>query len=137
MVPVIVSVLLLVTKKPAFALTPPTFPPILDVPDDVKGPLRVKFPPLLRVEPVRVSALRNVELAATVSEVATEALERTNLLAAVRLLTDCAWPLASVTVAPANGVLMHTSSVAKGTLAGFQFVGVVHWLSGGTAPPVH
>src|SRR5216683_1540043 len=121
--------------SPALALTP-VVPPMLEVPIDVKRPSSAKLPALLKVAPFRVRALRNTELAATVSEAAEVALERTKLLAAVKLWTDCTL-LDRVTVEPANGVSMHTSSVTRGTLAGFQFVGVVHWLSGGTAPPVH
>jgi len=129
-VPVIVSVPL--TVNPAFALTPAA-PPMLEVPDDVKRPLRVKLPALLRVEPVRPNAFRSVELAATVSEVGTEVLLRMNLLAAVRLWTDC-WLLESTTKEPANGVSMQTSSDASGALPRFQFNGENQLLS---TAPVH
>src|SRR6266478_7670997 len=118
------------TVSPALALTP-VVPPMLEVPIDVKRPSSAKLPALLKVAPFRVRALRNTELAATVSEAAAVALERTKLLAAVKLWTDCTL-FASVTVVPANCVLMQTSSVATGTLTGFQFDAVVHWLSAGT-----
>src|SRR5260370_42678451 len=117
---------------------------MLEDPDDVKRPLMVKFPTLPRVAPFKVRALRNRELRATLSEVGAvpEALERTKLLAAVKLWTDCGL-FASVTVVTANGVSMHASSVARGTLgaepgaAGCQFVAVVHWLSAGAASSGH
>jgi len=124
------------TFRPAFATTP--LPELMiEVPVDVKGPWSNKLVPgALRVAPFTVTALRNTALAETESEVAVVAPERTKLLAAVKVRTDCTL-FARVTVVPANGVSMHTSSLARGTLAGFQFAAVVHCPSAGAARPVH
>src|SRR5260370_11648821 len=123
------------TVYPAFALAP-LVALMLEDPDDVKRPLMVKFPTLPRVAPFKVRALRNRELRATLSEVGAvpEALERTKLLAAVKLLTDC-WLFASVTVVPANGVSMHTSLIGPGTTPVLQFFAFVQ--SPSPAVPVH
>jgi len=130
--PVTVSVPLI--PKPAFAPTPP-LPPMLEVPDAVKGPSRFKLPvALVRVALLRVRALRNTELMATVSEVGAEVLESNILLAAVKLWTDCTL-FARVTVVPANGVSMQTSSVSTGRTPVLQFAAVVHCPS--FALPVH
>src|SRR5712691_676343 len=121
------------TTRPALALTP-VVPPMLEVPDDVKGPSSVKLPALLRVAPLRVRELRNTELLATVSEVVAEVLERAKLLAAVKLRTD--WALfANVTVVPANAVSMQTMSLKPGMTPVFQFLPVVHCPS--PPRPVH
>ena len=58
---------------------------MLEVPVDVKGPLRPKLPALVKVAPFKVRELKNPELKAVVSDVAAEVLVRTKLLAAVKV----------------------------------------------------
>ena len=99
-------------------------------PPEVRRPLMVTVAELLSV-PFRVSVFRKLELAARVSVVKLSA----KLAAEIKLWTDCAL-FANVTVVPANCVSMQTSSVARGTRAGFQFAAVVHCPSAGAAAPV-
>src|SRR6266850_410050 len=87
--PVTVSVPLI--AMPPFALTAPPTPvlPTLDVPNDVKRPWMSQKPLIVSAAPFKVRAFRNCPAKVTLSEVEADVLERTKLLAASKLLTDC------------------------------------------------